>query len=245
MAADHRRARDRRPVPSPLHGAELGGPGARRSPTTTSAAPGRTTPSTTAAGRPSRCPATGARPRPSPTPTARCSTGARSTPWARPRAAAAWLTFDGLFYQGDVWLDGAYLGDTEGYFAPHTFEVTDALARPRRAPPGRRGHLRAPDRPHRQAQHHRRLPALGLPRPRLEPGRHLAAGAGDRDGAGAHRPAAGAVPGGDARAGGARAARHARQRRRPHGVRAHARSAGSTTSPTSRSPPAPTTSSGR
>ena len=39
----------------------------------------------------------------------------------------AWLTFDGLFYQGDVWLDGAYLGDTEGYFAPHTFEVTDAL----------------------------------------------------------------------------------------------------------------------
>ena len=39
----------------------------------------------------------------------------------------AWLTFDGLFYQGDVWLDGSYLGDTEGYFAPHTFEVTDAL----------------------------------------------------------------------------------------------------------------------
>jgi beta-mannosidase len=39
----------------------------------------------------------------------------------------AWLTFDGLFYQGDAWLDGAYLGDTEGYFAPHTFEVTDAL----------------------------------------------------------------------------------------------------------------------
>jgi beta-mannosidase len=41
----------------------------------------------------------------------------------------AWLTFDGLFYQGDAWLDGAYLGDTEGYFAPHTFEVTDALRR--------------------------------------------------------------------------------------------------------------------
>src|SRR5688572_21812241 len=39
----------------------------------------------------------------------------------------AWLTFDGLFYQGDVWLDGGYLGDTEGYFAPHTFEVTEAL----------------------------------------------------------------------------------------------------------------------
>jgi beta-mannosidase len=39
----------------------------------------------------------------------------------------SWLTFDGLFYQGDHWLDGAYLGDTEGYFAPHTFEVTDQL----------------------------------------------------------------------------------------------------------------------
>jgi beta-mannosidase len=39
----------------------------------------------------------------------------------------SWLTFDGLFYQGDVWLDGAYLGDTEGYFAPHTFEVTEPL----------------------------------------------------------------------------------------------------------------------
>jgi len=36
-----------------------------------------------------------------------------------------WLTFDGLFYQGDVWLDGAYLGDTEGYFLPHTFEITE------------------------------------------------------------------------------------------------------------------------
>ena len=39
----------------------------------------------------------------------------------------AWLTFDGLFYQGDHWLDGTYLGDTEGYFVPHTFEVTEQL----------------------------------------------------------------------------------------------------------------------
>src|SRR3954469_14625914 len=38
-----------------------------------------------------------------------------------------WLTFDGLFYQSDVWLDGQYLGDTEGYFFPHTFEVTEPL----------------------------------------------------------------------------------------------------------------------
>jgi beta-mannosidase len=40
----------------------------------------------------------------------------------------SWVCFDGLFYQGDVWLDGAYLGDPEGYFAPHNFDVT-ALAR--------------------------------------------------------------------------------------------------------------------
>ncbi len=39
-----------------------------------------------------------------------------------------WLQFDGIFYQGDVWLDGTYLGDTEGYFAPHSFEVTHQLA---------------------------------------------------------------------------------------------------------------------
>ena len=39
-----------------------------------------------------------------------------------------WLRFDGIFYQSDVWLDGAYLGDTEGYFSPHQFEVTEQLA---------------------------------------------------------------------------------------------------------------------
>jgi beta-mannosidase len=40
----------------------------------------------------------------------------------------AFLAFSGIFYQGDVWLDGEYLGDTEGYFVPHAFEVTEALA---------------------------------------------------------------------------------------------------------------------
>ena len=35
-----------------------------------------------------------------------------------------WLTLDGVFYQADVWLDGAYLGDPEGYFFPHTFDIT-------------------------------------------------------------------------------------------------------------------------
>ncbi len=40
--------------------------------------------------------------------------------------ARSWLVLDGLFYQGDVWLDGDYVGDTEGYFVPHTFDVTAA-----------------------------------------------------------------------------------------------------------------------
>ena len=35
------------------------------------------------------------------------------------------LTFDGIFYDGDIWLDGGYVGATAGYFAPHTFEVTN------------------------------------------------------------------------------------------------------------------------
>ena len=39
-----------------------------------------------------------------------------------------WVTLDGVFYQADVWLDGAYLGDPQGYFFPHSFDVT-ALSR--------------------------------------------------------------------------------------------------------------------
>src|SRR5215510_11248124 len=42
--------------------------------------------------------------------------------------ARHWIILDGLFYQGDVWLDGAYLGDPEGYFFPHAYEITE-LAR--------------------------------------------------------------------------------------------------------------------
>lgn len=48
----------------------------------------------------------------------------------------SWLLLEGVFYQSDVWLDGDYLGETEGYFAPHVFEVTDHLA-------ARREHLLA------------------------------------------------------------------------------------------------------
>ena len=39
----------------------------------------------------------------------------------------AWLTLEGIFYDGDVWLDGTYLGATEGYFFPHAFEITGLL----------------------------------------------------------------------------------------------------------------------
>ena len=48
------------------------------------------------------------------------------------------LTFDGIFYDGDIWLDGGYIGATAGYFFPHTFEVTDQA---RQVPDG--GHLLA------------------------------------------------------------------------------------------------------
>lgn len=37
------------------------------------------------------------------------------------------VVLEGVFYQADVWLDGAYLGDAEGYFFPHSYDIT-ALA---------------------------------------------------------------------------------------------------------------------
>ena len=39
----------------------------------------------------------------------------------------AWLEFEGVFYQSDVYLDDTYLGDTEGYFFPHRFEITEQV----------------------------------------------------------------------------------------------------------------------
>src|SRR5205823_7353362 len=40
----------------------------------------------------------------------------------------SWLVLEGLFYEGDIWLDGSYIGATEGYFFPHAFEVSEPLA---------------------------------------------------------------------------------------------------------------------
>jgi beta-mannosidase len=39
----------------------------------------------------------------------------------------AFLDLEGISYYGDVWLDGDYLGATEGSFFGHAFEVTEAL----------------------------------------------------------------------------------------------------------------------
>ena len=60
--------------------------------------------------------------------TARCCTAAASTLRRTDPEQRRWVTLDGIFYQADVWLDGAYLGDPEGYFFPHTFDIT-ALSR--------------------------------------------------------------------------------------------------------------------
>ena len=38
-----------------------------------------------------------------------------------------WLDLDGIFSQGDVWVDGSFLGVTEGYFFPHSLELTKTL----------------------------------------------------------------------------------------------------------------------
>jgi beta-mannosidase len=44
-----------------------------------------------------------------------------------PAGRRAFASFDGVFYYGDVWLDGTYLGATEGYFFTHHFEITQQL----------------------------------------------------------------------------------------------------------------------
>lgn len=47
-----------------------------------------------------------------------------------------WLRIEGLAQQGDIWLDGTYLGHTDGYFVPHELEVTEQIG-------ARREHLLA------------------------------------------------------------------------------------------------------
>ncbi len=40
-----------------------------------------------------------------------------------------WLRLNGLCYAGDIFLDGAYVGQTEGYFTNHRFEITDLVSK--------------------------------------------------------------------------------------------------------------------
>ena len=48
-------------------------------------------------------------------------------PGPPPNRRRWWLSVEGICQQGDVWLDGAYLGATDGYFVPHLLEVTDQI----------------------------------------------------------------------------------------------------------------------
>ena len=41
--------------------------------------------------------------------------------------ARHWLVFDGIWQSADVWLDGAYLGPTDGWFTPNEFDITEQI----------------------------------------------------------------------------------------------------------------------
>ena len=113
----------------------------------------------------------------------------------RPRTSGAGSCSTALFYQGDVWLDGAYLGDTEGYFFPHAFEVTELSRLGRRAPARRRGGVLAPGGDRRTGATSPACSSTGdCIDPDVEPRRALAPGAHRVHGAGADRPPARAVP---------------------------------------------------
>ena len=173
------------------------GPGGPPRPTRERAATTTTPASTTGTGRSSTCPATGGPPLPSPSGTARCSTGRRSpTPDARSAAESderrTWLSpRRGLLHQRR--LARRHLpGRHRGLLLPARLRDHRATGGRRRARSRRRGGLPAADRTcDAKAQPHRGLPALGPPRPGLEPRRHLAAGAARAVRTGAHPPLAG------------------------------------------------------
>ncbi len=51
----------------------------------------------------------------------------RFTAEATPEHKRDWLVLEGILEQGDVWLDGRFVGTTSGYFVTHRFEITEAL----------------------------------------------------------------------------------------------------------------------
>ena len=134
-----------------------------------------------------------------------------------------WITLDGIFYQADVFLDGAYLGDPEGYFLRHSFDVT-ALSRIGDE------HVLAIEVACSPQRHHRgKRNITGIfqhwdgNRPQLEPRRHLASRARPRHRSRPDRPVPRPVPRRrrDPRPPAGR--RAARQRRRPAGGAANPR----------------------
>ncbi len=46
-----------------------------------------------------------------------------------PEPTRTWLCLDGVIAQSDVWLNGDYVGSTNGYFVPHRFDVTEVLSK--------------------------------------------------------------------------------------------------------------------
>ena len=219
------------------------------SPTTTCAAPGSTPPTpTTRLGADRRArPLALARP-PSPTPTGRCSTGtASSTPRPEPGARRVAAASTGSSTRATSGSTAPTSATPRATSSPTRFEVTEALADRTEHVLGVEVTCTPPARPQRQAQHHRRVPALGLPRPRLEPGRHLAAGARSsapgRSASGTCGCCAARPPSRAGRSSPCRAVLDAAERRARR-VRTTRRRA-STTSRSAPSPPARTRSSGR
>ena len=112
--------------------------------------------------------------------TALCSSAALSRWNGSHPVERAWLVMDGIFYQSDVWLDGSYLGDTEGYFFPHAFDVTSALA-------DRAEHVVALEVGCEPSRRSGRRSLMGvwrmvMHRPRVQPRRHLGPGGGGHEG---------------------------------------------------------------
>ena len=166
-----RRPRRRRPAPR------------RRSPWT----------STTTAGSPSRCPATGAARPPSPTATARSSTAPASSSRPARRGRPPLGRARRHLLPGRRVARRRLPRRPGGLLLPPRLRDHRPGPPRRRARAGRRGHLRAARRQDGEAQHHRRVPALGLHRPDVEPGRAVAPGPRRAHRAGAHRPPAGAL----------------------------------------------------
>ena len=152
----------------------------------------------------------------SPSTTGRCCTAAASrTPAPGAGSPAPFLELDGIFYYGDVWFDGEYLGATEGYFVPprvrgHRTRCATATSTCSRSRSRARRNATAP----RSARSPAATGSRRCSTPTLNPGGIWRPVRVVVDGPGAHRERARAVRRGVGRARPARVQRHARRRRR-------------------------------